>query len=254
MTDTDTDKVVVDEGLSSLTDDVFDDSPPEPVQAEEEDEKGDEPAPAEAKAEAEEPEEAKQEVEPPSTEDAEAGLKAAIVAERRRRQEAERELKELRAKEAPDPHEDPEGFEAHVKQTAWQERVENARELMMDVHPDYEEMEAVFMQMVRDDKGNVVDTGLVAKMQSSKNPAKFAYEKAKEYREIEKYRDPAKRAALISEEVEKALEAKLREIQAKKPEGVTATELPSLTGATAAGSNTLSRVKGAETVDELFDD
>lgn len=231
--------------------DVFDE--PEEKSEEVVEEKGEEVSePVEATGDGEvtaEPEKDAQ-VEPPSTEDEEVGLKAAIVAERRKRQEAERKVRELQEKDAPDPEEDPEGFAAHVKTAAWQEKVDNSRELMMDVHDDYEEMEAVFMQMVRDESGEVIDPARVAKMNSARNPAKFAYDEAKAYLEAEQYRDPEKRAALISQEVEKALEAKLKEIQ--KPKEVDVTQLPNLTGATSAGSNTLKQARPVETLGEVF--
>lgn len=240
--------------ITSLTDDVFNDSPapeperepePEPEQAPEE---GDEKGAAE--------EESSEDVEPPSTEKP-SGLvpEAALLDERRKRQELERKLREKES-QAPDPVDDPEGYEAHLKTQVWANKVENSRELMMDLHTDYEEKEAIFMRMVRDEEGNVIDPRLVAQMNAARNPAKFAYEKATEFQEAEKYRDPAKREALITEEVAKRtaeLEARLAALEGKKPQGVSPTQLPNLTKATAAGSNSPTPASSGETVDELFD-
>jgi len=206
---------------------------------------------------------------PPEGQDTIDGLKAGIAAERKKRQaleqqraELEKRLAELDKREAPDPVDDPEGFEAHQKQIVYEARANASREFAKDAYSDYEEKEAEFMGMVTDEQGNITNPALVAQMRDHPNPAKFVYDYIREQEQIAQFRDPEKRAAY---------EAKIREEQAAKlreeliPEitkqvresliksgRISAADLPDFTTATAQGSNATPRAKGVENVDDLW--
>lgn len=236
----DTQETDVQESIADLSlDDAFNDS----TETETEAKPAEETEEAEDKGETDtaddESAEKSEESEPPSDESNVEGLKAALVAERRRRQAAEAKVAET--VEAPDPVEDPEGFKAHQSQQAWNDKATASRDVMLDVYPDYEEKEKVFLSLVTDSEGAITDPTLVAKMQASRNPAKFVYEHVREHEEIQKFRDPERRKALEAEieaKVRKDVEAKVRAELKAKPEGVTAAQVPDLTRATATGKNT----------------
>lgn len=193
--------------------------------AEVEDEKGEEA----------EEQPAEQKVEPPSTE--ETGLKAALAAERRRRQEAEGKLREKEAGKAkvPDPIEDPEGYANHLQvengRNEFKTKIALSRDLMIDTREDFIEKEKVFMGLVADEEGNITDESLFRKFQNAPNPARFAYNHAKEHLEVQELRSPEYREKLKAE-IRAELEA---ELKGKKPKS--AVDVPDLTKATAAASN-----------------
>jgi len=222
----------VTEGISALNiDDVFDDSDSneaETVAAPVEEEKG----VTEAKAEEPDPETVEA-VETPATKDA--GLQAALIAERKKRQEAEKRLKEIESKPLPDPISDPEGYaeglKGQVNQDSMSTRIALSRDLMIDTKPDYLEKESVFMGLITDADGNITDTTLHQKFLSAPNPARFAYNHAIEHQEVQKLRNPS----YIEQIKREAYEAGLRD--AKKPKS--ARELPDLTNATASGNNSV---------------
>jgi len=223
------------EDVTSLSD-MFDESEVE-AKADTEEEKGEveEPETEEVTAEAETPEtEPETPAESPS---AEQGQMAALLAERQRRQEAERKLAELETQEpVPDPIEDPEGYAKHLQdnnaKSALDTRIELSREIMVETDPDYVELEQEFMGMVVDSEGVVIDTSLLQQFQQDKFPARFARDHAKAQRELKKLTDPKYLEKLKAEwRVEV-----LAEIQAESKKGVPAVDVPNLTNA-AAGSN-----------------
>ncbi len=177
----------------------------------------------------------KTKAESPSAE--ETGLKAALAAERRRRQEAEGKLREkdaVKAK-APDPIEDPEGYASHLRaengRNEFKTKIALSRDLMIDTREDFIEKEKVFMGLVADEAGNITDESLFRKFQNAPNPARFAYNHAKEHLEVQELKSPEYREKLKAE-IRAELEAERKE---KKPKS--ATEVPDLTKATAAASN-----------------
>lgn len=105
---------------------------------------------------------------------------SALTAERQKRQEAERKLAESSPKPEkdekplPDVLEDPKAFQNHLQEQIaaanLQTRISVSQAVMREKHDDYDEKEARFLELVKD------DPGLVAQMQSSDLPAKFVYE------------------------------------------------------------------------------
>lgn len=263
------------EGIETLTlDSAFDDEPatseaPEPADSEkgEAETSTEEPA---AEPEGEEPEGEASE-EPPSSEGEEQGASvplAAQVAERKRRQAAEARARELEAeiqkyreKEAPDPYEDPDAFAQHHDAKSIAAKVNASRSTVSALKDDYAEMEQVFMGMVQDESGNVIDASLVARMQAADSPALFVYEQAREHLETRKWRDPEQRAATeaqIRADAVKPLEEKVAALEAKLAEltndgSVSATELPDLTQATAVGSNSIKAPQPISSLDDLWE-
>ena len=113
-------------------------------------------------------------------------FKATALSERKKRQEAEKQI--------PDPVEDPEAYSDHIKseQAADQLdlKINLSRDVYLDLKDDFEEKEAVFLGMVVDNDGNIIDQHLLDQFQASANPAKFAYDKATEKTRLEEVNSP----------------------------------------------------------------
>lgn len=204
----------------------------------------------EPKGETEETEaEAKEEpeTEPPSDKEPTLVPIAAVLDERRKAQQLKEELEELRKQvpqkdEAPDPYDDPEAYLAYHK-SKWQqeqymeqeratrERLEDSRSQMLAKADDYVEMEKVFEIMT------LSDESLVGKMLASEDPAKFAYDSARQYRE----------SLLGKVEVVKESEP---EVDERKESAVKA---PNLATATAQGKNT-PEIEKEDDLEDVFAD
>lgn len=198
----------------------------------------------EPEGEKSEPEKDEDEAEPPAAED-EVEEKsvpvAALKSERQKRQAAETELNELKKKIAPEEEED-------VDEAVFIDRVDISREVLMEAFPDYEEKEAVFFDLAKDNKQ------LRMQLRQSKNPAKFAYEKAKEHLEIEEIKQ-VKSSDDWSAFQQWKKEQKNKPVEdtpeVKRNKSVLA--VPNLNKATAKGSNS-SPVQSLPELDEIFED
>lgn len=182
--------------------------------------------------------------------------KKALLDERRKRQELEDKLKELQAKQVkiPDPVEDPEGYAAYLDDTQQRNllkaRTSMSREIMIGIKTDYEETEKVFIQLCSetDSGGNPTPQAEILKrnMLASANPAKFAYDHAKEHLRIKELSDP---------QYKEKLRAQILEDLAKdgsiKPAKKSVAEVPDLTSATAAGVNGTKTIK-PKTLDDIL--
>lgn len=157
----------------------------------------------------------------------ESWTKTAYLEEKRKRQERERELEELKRsmnqgkKEDIDLLGDPEKaaelIEKRAESKALKRSIELSRDLMMDVKPDYEEMEKIFIEMAKD------EPSLANKMLSSPNPAKFAYETARKHKMLQDIGDPEAYREKVRQEV-------LAELTQKR-----SSKAPSLAKTTSAG-------------------
>lgn len=139
----------------------------------------------------------------------------AIQDERRKRQELERKLAELQnaeEKKRPDVFEDPEGAfkftESQIAQQVFQVRVEMSREMMALAKPDYEEKEALFVEMVKE---NPI---LAQELQRHPNPAKFAYETASKALQLKEMENLDEYKAKLKAEIRAEIEAELKQQQA----------------------------------------
>ena len=228
--------------------DVFNDdepevteSPPEPEveasqgETEEPEPKVDAQASEESPAttsEAEEPE-AETPAAEPNLSKAELGRVAAVIAERDKRQKAERENEELKKRlgEYEDVSED--APRVSVEQEMLQNKIELSRDVMSELDEDFQSTyEPHFMSMVMDAEGNVTDERLLAEFQQSRNPAKFARDTAKKDLKVREVTDP---------NFEKNLRESIRAELLKEIEeaGVSAVDVPDLTSTADSGSNSL---------------
>lgn len=169
----------------------------------------------------------------------------ALLDERRKRQEAEERLKQLEPdEEAPDPTDDLEGYEKHLRakweRERWQQVANQSRERMLEKQSDYEEKEKHFLYLASQ------DPELVKQMNEDPDPAAFAYNKAKESLEAQE--------KAVEERVVERLkkEGKLKEETADTE---AASRVSELTSATGAGKNTGAEpVKESVNPEDVFDD
>lgn len=168
---------------------------------------------------------------------------AALRSERAKRQALEAELNDLKNKNAPQE----EHGELDIDGKLFAERTNMSREMMMEAKPDYEAMETVFTEIAKD------NPYLVNQMMKSHNPAKFAYEKAKEHvavEEAKKLKD--------SDEFKEFLKAKAegKKIVKESPDEKrkqSVLAVPKLNKAASVGSNSTPK-ETAESLDDMFED
>lgn len=172
--------------------------------------------------------------------------KAAVLDERRKRQELERKLAELEGKKAPaadqpkrpDLFEDPEGalngVKTEIRMELFAARIEQSQELMRSLHTDYDELETEFYDLAKD---NPI---LLKGIAEAKNPAKYAYDMAQKARQFTAISDTDKYRAEIEAKHLADIEARVRrefeERYGKEQKKREATGEPSLAATTAKGS------------------
>ncbi len=146
---------------------------------------------------------------------------AALLDERRKRQALEEENRVLKGGKAIDPASE-----------ALQRTIDISRDLILDSHKDYPEMEKVFMDLVSEpsDGGlRIKDTALYEKFRNSANPAKFAYNHAKQHKD---YLDKS------SPDYEKKLREKITAEVVATLKGPDVSKLTNLTNLAASANNT----------------
>lgn len=180
-----------------------------------------EPEPEPVKAE-EKPEPEKVDKDEPEQE----WTKKAALDERRKRQEKERELESIRKEleelrnkqfgkkdEYPDMFDDPKAFERRVKsdidQKMSQVRAEMSRNMMMQMHEDYEEAEIKFFDLVKE------HPMLGQQVVKHDHPAKFVYEQVKKFEEFKQIQDGSLKEKLRAE-IRSELEKEFKQSQEKK--------------------------------------
>lgn len=191
-------------------------SKPEPEDVDADEAENDEEQDEREEVQKPDPKAAKAEKEPAtaagSEDKASAGLKAGMMAERKKRQELEAKLRELEAKlkqpeqPAPQPvrfREDPEGFVTSAA-AAVEARLYNAMEDdMREQHEDFDEMAALVV------KAAEIDPLLKQKVFQAGNPARAMYKLGKQLQEAEKLRDPEAYKESIRSELEAEVTAKV---------------------------------------------
>ncbi len=180
---------------------------------------------------------------------------AALHDERRRRQDAEKELEKYKnpdqkkQEEVPDVFVDPNAFAKHLKDETRAEilktKAEMSQEFMRELKPDYDEKAARFIEMAR------VNPDLAGQMYASPNPAKFAYETAvaainqeSKLKLAEEIGDPV----AYKEKLKAEILAELNLPASRKPKFE---NTPSLATAPAVRSET---IKPLDNVNDMFDD
>jgi len=185
----------------------------------------------------------------------------ALLGERRRRQEAERQLAELQARfvapEAPqlrtpqpadgppDRFEDPEGYDAWLVQTATQqaraeavaahqeERIMSSADAAREKYPDWTEKAAAFAQLARQ------NPALERTLRSHPNPAEYAYSTAKMHLELAQHGSlEGLIAARVAEAVAKATPAPAPAADIQLPESLAGSQ-SARSSAAAAGPPSL---------------
>lgn len=195
------------------------------------------------------------------TQEPESWTKAAALDERHKRQEAEKEIKELKTqledrksekKPTPDVFEDQAAFVESLKSEFSQALLVGitslSRDMAMDKYDDYEEKEIIFHELAKD------DPTLITKLSASANPARFAYNTAKnhlKWKEVEEMGRDGYEAKL-----EKELRAKIakedkekQEESQKRDEKVSSAEMPSLAS---KGSSTTKDSGGSEELGDIL--
>ena len=168
---------------------------------------------------------------------------AAVIDERRKRQALEQEIAAMKADQEqkpavprPDVFEDQDGafnfLESTIDQKLSQHVIGLSRDMMASAHDDYAEMEQEFVQMAQE------NPQLTQEMQAHPNPARFAYETAKnrrEYKEMQnvgEYRE--KLTAQIREEERAKILAEMKQDKEKETEQSNVAHLPNLAKSTAS--------------------
>lgn len=133
---------------------------------------------------------------------------AAVLAERRKRQEAEQRLQQLQ-QQAPQPQL-PDFFanpEEHVQTAIKQNTVQMSAAMVEQQYPDFREKLAVFMEEAQ---RNPV---LQAELEAHPHPALYAYTKAKEIADYREFRSSGGLETLKKQAFEEGRQAALAEMQ-----------------------------------------
>jgi hypothetical protein len=213
--------------------------------------------PAEPTPEPNQEPEAKDESSPPELEKQSGTVPiAALLDEREKRQQYQRELEALRATKPPEPQvripdvlDDQEGFVKHfqseLKNATTAIRIEMSQDLLRMQHEDYDAMEANFVAMANE------NPSLAQQMVESSNPAKFAYDTAKKAEKLARMENidewEAQKTAEIEAKVRAQIEAELTGKIKGHADKVSSLS-PSISTVAAAGGN--SRVP--ETVPDVL--
>lgn len=243
--------------MSDLAD-VFSDEPTEAAVEVEESEKVDNEA--EPTSEEQSTEEKQPKAEEPEESDFSTREKAYLAQakdERQKRQEREARIQELEAKlaefekpkdeSAPDVFEDQEGYTNHLRTEFQQQlskaKLDIAREIMMDTHSDYAEVEQYVLEQLPK------NPALKAELQQSTNVAKAVYEYGKKMQKFQEMKEfnPDEFEAKVRAKVEAEMKAKYEQ-QAQEAEKA-ASLSPSL--ANARGSN-VAEQKEIQDISDVF--
>ena len=177
----------------------------------------------------------------------------AVKDERRKRQELEKQLKELQDKsepkekeQRPDVFDNQEAFaksiEDKVSNKILQAKVDMARDMMIESHKDYEQMEQLFINEVANTNPSLID-----KAKQAANPAKFVYEQAKKFKAFQDFESPDKMRESLRAEIRAELESEMNQAEKSKSDN-TSNLKPSLAKARATDNNPFV----AETLDTIF--
>lgn len=140
--------------------------------------------------------------------------KAMALDERQKRQEWQRKYEELAQAQQkrdenplPDVFENQEAFAQSllekVEATRQQDRIELSQEIMRSLHEDYDQREAEFIAMAKE---NPI---LVQEMNKAGNPAKFAYEAAMKAEKLRSLENVDEMEARIRQEIEAKVRAEI---------------------------------------------
>lgn len=175
---------------------------------------------------------------------------------KRKYQEAEEELKQLRAasqkpeEKSPDPLDDPEGFsqsiDSKIAESEFRTRVTTSQALMRMQHEDYDDKESRFLELAKD------DPVLIQQMRNSAVPAKFVVDTVVKHEKLEKFDsfDDAVKDAVSKQvaDIEASIREKL-EKEYKDKLGLAGSLPPSGAGGSQGSDNTS---VAFETLDDIL--
>ncbi len=194
---------------------------------------------------------AKPEAETPAAENEEedkSWTKAMALDERKKRQalqakvdrmEQQSPQSQVQEEQRPGVLEDEEGAFAHLEAKFEEKRLSDkirlSSSLYSEIHEDYDEMKTVFIDLAQE------NPALIQQMNSSDNPAKFAYETAVNHTNVEKFSDP-EYAEKLKNELRVQLLADLKgekpgETDESKARKDAVKKVPDLTNTAAAGTS-----------------
>lgn len=179
----------------------------------------------------------------PTVEDEDKGEKsipvAALKSERQKRQAAESEREELKKKLAQYEVGSEEPQELDVDEKLFNERVNMSREMMMETKSDYAEMAQTFIDLAKN------SPALLEDYRRSGNPAKFAYQKAKEHVEYQQFlkdKDSEDYKEFLKLKTEGKLSKQVEESPEEKRKKA-ALGVPKLNNLTSKSSNSVPKAK-----------
>jgi len=182
--------------------------------------------------------------------------KTAYLDEKRKRQdyatkleEANRKIAELEGKgekaERPDVIDDPDGFSDSLEQNLdnklLKQKIDMSRVMSMKAHEDYEQMEAAFIDIAKE------NPTLVQQMNQSAHPAEFVYETARQHLEFKDFKSGDLKAKMMAE-IRAELKAELVSEQSEKSEKTANLSKSLINQSSASGSDSVS----AKTIDDIL--
>lgn len=133
------------------------------------------------------------------------GLKAAVMAERSKRQALEAELAVRNAEPKPDFWEDPEARLTEIEQKFEQkmtvERLNISESFARDKYADFEEKMAIFSELVHE------NPAIYQTMLQQANPAEYAYKTSMQTQKLKDFGDPLAYEAKLRTEIEEKVKA-----------------------------------------------
>jgi len=200
------------------------------------------PAPEEPKGEEPEGEEPKAEGEPPAPKEEDDGKTVPLQAlhdERSKRQELERRLQQLEQNqkqqqppaEAPDPIDDPQGYQKYQDERALNDRIELSMEIGREMHEDFDDVAKAFYEEA--EKNPLLAQQAI----QNKAPGLFMYREGQKILRQREIGDPEQYAARKVEEATADLRKELDELKAKLSTDEKRAQIPpSLADARSSGS------------------
>jgi len=166
---------------------------------------------------------------------------AAVIAERRKRQELEKQLATFQAQQAPAPdfYADPENY---IQNTLKQNSLQMSVAMVEAQHPDFRDKLAVFLEEVN------VNPVLMAQLEAHPHPALFAYQQASKIEQFRKMQDLPAFEAQLRAEIEARVRAEIGSATSAKQAAAAAIP-PDLSGVRGAKS---SDIVAHESLDQLL--
>jgi len=170
------------------------------------------------------------------------GIKAALLAERRKRQEIEQQLQQLQKQEE-DPYK--EEIRRELREEIINQRLDMSEAFARDKYADFDDKLVIFEAMVQE------NPALYPQMRAQANPAEFAYKTATNQQKLQEMGDPTAYEQKLREKITAELEAKYSAKGAAEHQK--RAELPgTLATVSGAGGATAQTWSGPTSLDDLL--